>query len=257
MHKRSKHCRVCNKCIGNFDHHCKWLNNCIGSANYKIFFALICDASLLTGLHFGLNAYLVQRAWVEEEFFDLVGRGFAFEGSSRTSLLAFLVVSNVVAGAVFLLLVHLVLFHIYLGYEGISTYDYILRQRAQKQEKKEAKDARQQGVSLREAKVDVGDSQNSAEDGGNSDTQRNYSSHTWVVADDGVASSRRNDTSSDVPKGVGQGACFDLSFQTFWSRRYRPAPCIRMFPSAPILAWMERASHSCCYVPIQSFLEMV
>ena len=38
---RSKHCRVCNKCIEKFDHHCIWINNCVGAKNFKSFLYFI------------------------------------------------------------------------------------------------------------------------------------------------------------------------------------------------------------------------
>ena len=36
--EKTKHWKVWNKCIKDFDHHWIWLNNCIGYNNYKLFF---------------------------------------------------------------------------------------------------------------------------------------------------------------------------------------------------------------------------
>lgn len=38
---RSKHCRICDKCIEKFDHHCIWINNCVGAKNMKYFLYFI------------------------------------------------------------------------------------------------------------------------------------------------------------------------------------------------------------------------
>ncbi|XP_046812286.1 uncharacterized protein LOC111689320 [Lucilia cuprina] len=45
---RTKHCSVCNKCVGKFDHHCKWLNHCIGSRNYVAFLMCVVSAVCAT-----------------------------------------------------------------------------------------------------------------------------------------------------------------------------------------------------------------
>lgn len=45
---RTTHCRVCDRCVSQFDHHCTLLGTCIGRNNYRAYFFFLFSASLLS-----------------------------------------------------------------------------------------------------------------------------------------------------------------------------------------------------------------
>eukprot|EP01137_Pigoraptor_chileana_P022411 Opistho-2@87319 len=125
---KSKHCRACDKCVSNFDHHCKWLNNCVGGRNYRLFIMCL-TVALLAALAVTIVAfYLFIRHFVDSDargaydFFGSTGSDDAFAAvAGVTAFLALLAVYLV--GQLFF-------FHMYLIHKKLTTYDYILLQRA-------------------------------------------------------------------------------------------------------------------------------
>ena len=72
---RSKHCRVCDKCIEKFDHHCIWINNCVGVKNMKYFLYFIFSHWVLVTYAsiFGLSFFfyeIKEKDLFNQKFYD-------------------------------------------------------------------------------------------------------------------------------------------------------------------------------------------
>lgn len=132
---QTKHCSVCNKCVGKFDHHCKWLNHCIGGRNYIAFLVCVLSAVVSCLIIVGISVaelvlYHVDQSWLNlpnRNHFDNTTNSFSdFEHLVHDQVFLFIVASvGILAAIAAGLLLHLCLFHVYISFLGITTYEYI------------------------------------------------------------------------------------------------------------------------------------
>ncbi|CAG5114576.1 unnamed protein product [Candidula unifasciata] len=146
---KAKHCSACNKCVAGFDHHCRWLNNCVGDRNYKWFFATLLFAIMASLIVTCVGLTLFIGFFIDKSnghIFQVYKDAIESESERPATLemfqkpvadslfLTFDVITVVLAVIAFGFLVHLTQFHIWLIYKGMSTYDFIIREREKNSE---------------------------------------------------------------------------------------------------------------------------
>ncbi|XP_035466223.2 palmitoyltransferase ZDHHC11 [Scophthalmus maximus] len=147
-----KHCGVCNKCVEGFDHHCKWLNTCVGGRNYWCFFVALSSATMGMFLLVVVILFIFIQHYLDPaslrtapQFRGMLGNGtwlafipLAPIKTSSAGLLILAFITAMLSIVCLLLFCHLLGFHFYLFYKGISTYDYVKMQRQKEARSRDA-----------------------------------------------------------------------------------------------------------------------
>ena len=115
---RTSHCSTCQVCVLSHDHHCVFLNNCVGERNYKYFLWFLLLACITCC--YLIIVSIVQLCYYRIGRVDEIHDWFLSIGHFPLSL--FLAVYGIVALIYPLLLL---VFHIYLSSQNITTREYL------------------------------------------------------------------------------------------------------------------------------------
>lgn len=129
----TKHCNQCKICIDKFDHHCVWLNLCIGRRNYKLFIATLLSTTGFLTYTLLYSALVCLPANEDDNFINsspyLAVAMINCQNLKDIDRKALLISNIIVDGIVTLLLIQLLCFHAYLTVKGMTTYEFIVRNR--------------------------------------------------------------------------------------------------------------------------------
>lgn len=134
VYNQSMHCKYCDKCVGVFDHHCMWLNTCIGAENYRYFFKTVTWTFTFVSIHVGTIATQLGLYFVN----NLTIRRLAskwFDADVDIVLVGINIGMLVFTASTAFMVLQLLVFHVGLQREGVTTYQYIVRDTAEKRDR--------------------------------------------------------------------------------------------------------------------------